>query len=158
MTDIHGILNKNKICLHMNINYYTENEILILEFNSIIQMNQIMEKSANNYEGFIKNRIGFNFPSDFVIGTIPYFDKNRHKYVIGYIKGDWKVRKHEMCHAKFYISKKYRKFWIKKWNLLNSNIRQKIIKKLKYMGYSDNVIIDEFQAYMQDNSKIFNTI
>jgi len=139
----------------MNINYYTDNEILILEFNSISDMNQIMEKSATHYEGFIKNRIGYNFPSKFIIGNIPHYNKNLHQYIIGYVRGNNKVKTHELCHAKFYTSEKYRKYWTKKWNILNINIRQKITKKLKYMGYNDQVIIDEFQAYSQDGSKIF---
>ena len=139
----------------MNINHYTEYETLILEFDSISNMSKIMEKSATHYEGFIKNRIGFNFPAKFIIGNIPYYNKNLHKYVIGFLKGDTQTKRHEICHAKFYISEKYRKFWIKKWNVLNSNIRHKITIKLNYMGYNDEVIVDEFQAYSQDGSKMF---
>lgn len=135
---------------------YDENQILILEFDSIEDMRKIMEKSATNYEGFIKNRIGYNFPSKFIVQNIPDFNKDLHKYVIAYIRGDLQVKKHELCHALFYLSEKYKKVWIKKWNLLNPNIKQKIEKKLKYMGYSDSFIIDEFQAYTQDGSRMFS--
>jgi esterase/lipase superfamily enzyme len=130
-----------------------ENYCLVLEFENAEQMRIIMENSANNYEGYIPNRIGYNIPRNYLKGEIEGL-KNYHKYVISYIRGDYKTRCHELCHAKFYCDDKYRKKWMKKWNSLNTNDRRKIEKKLKFMGYPENVCVDEYQAYSQDKSGV----
>jgi hypothetical protein len=133
------------------------NCILKLEFNTIEEMTDIVGQSANGYEGYIKHRIGFNFPSEFAIGKLNQKTglRDHHTYVIAYIKGDVKTAAHEMYHAKFYIDESHRKKWTKIWFSLNSNLRMKIEKKLTYMGYPESVWIDEYQAYKQDCSGTF---
>lgn len=133
---------------------YSRNDILCLEFDSICEMRNLLESSATKYEGFIENRVGYNFPSSYIHTTLPGL-KQSHKYVIGYLKGDKKTAIHEMCHAMFYCDNSYRKKWTKKWNSLNFIDKRKISKKLTAMGYSNNVLIDEYQAYSQDFSNLF---
>ena len=41
---------------------FTRNDILCLEFDSVGEMRNLLESSATKYEGFIENRVGYNFP------------------------------------------------------------------------------------------------
>ena len=128
-------------------------EVLSLQFKNIRQMVEKLEPSADSYEGYIKNRVGFNFPAEFSI-NIPEL-KPHHKYVIGFIQNDKQTATHEMCHALYHCDEKYKKTWKKKWNNLNDNVRRKVEKKLAQMNYPNEVWIDEWQAYSQDGSKTF---
>lgn len=138
------------------INYRTMNAILEIEFDDVTSMRELLEDSASNYEGYIKQRVGYNFPTSFIIGYIPGVNKH-HKYVVGYLKGDYKTKNHEMCHALFHCDPNYNKKWVKAWNSLNKNMRRKIEKKLQYMGYPEHLWVDEWQAYSQDRSGLFKS-
>ena len=138
----------------MNVDY----KILCLEFDNLTKMRNALEASAIKYEGVLNNRVGYNFPVSYLIDkSIPEL-KPHHEYVIAYVKGDHKTSFHEMCHARFYCDESYRKTWTKKWNMLNPRVRQKIIKKLSYIGYPESVWIDEYQAYFQERASIVSFV
>jgi len=77
-------------------------------------------------------------------------------YVIGGKKGDMNVIDHEIAHALFYMDDSYKAEmeemnydFFKKHRMQYS----KMVKKLKKMGYGENVIKDEVQAYMSTSYK-----
>jgi hypothetical protein len=129
----------------MKINF--NNDIMIVNFaGDKKSMNEILDPISNEYEGPLINRQGHNFPAEYINKEhILYPYKSKCKYVIG-VTGTTNLR-HEMLHAKFYIDKKYRESIINEWNELSDDRRKKITDFLKKLGYSDKVIIDEYQAY-----------
>ncbi len=124
-----------------------ENKILIVRFRSKDYMNEILDPLSNQYEGPLTNRQGHNFPSDFIPNEShilsPY--KTNSKYVIGMYNASGMA--HELLHAKFYMDLSYREKIYDEWIGLSSKHRVHITQFLKSMGYSDKVIIDEYQAY-----------
>tara|TARA_Y100000389_G_scaffold204259_1_gene255911 strand:+ start:4633 stop:5043 length:411 start_codon:yes stop_codon:yes gene_type:complete len=134
-----------------------EEYCLVLEFDNLVEMRKLLEESANNYEGYIDGRIGYNFPSEYLIRENVGLKKS-HKYVISYLKGDVKTKCHELCHARFYCDERYRKLWTKKWDSLNMNVRRKISRKFALMGYPEKVWVDEYQAYKQDRSGFLSQV
>jgi hypothetical protein len=100
------------------------------------------------------NRQGHNFPADYIVkGHVLYPYKNQCKYVIG-VTSTLSL-KHEMLHAKFFIDKKYRDTIENEWSKLTDETRIKITSFLKKLGYSDKVIIDEYQAYRYSEKSNF---
>jgi hypothetical protein len=77
-------------------------------------------------------------------------------YVIGGKKGDMNVIDHELAHALYFMDKAYAAemsevtFRFCKEHRKDYN---KVVKKLKKMGYGENVIADEVQAYMSTSTK-----
>lgn len=125
-----------------------DNRILIVKFNSKEKMNKILDKISNRYEGELINREGHNFPSDYIIKTDEIYKfviVNNIKYIIGIYNS--KSIKHEELHAKFYLDINYRTKIQNEWNNMDSKKRNHITIFLKKLGYSDKVIIDEYQAY-----------
>ncbi len=124
-----------------------ENEILILRFKDKHRMNQILDVISNTYEGILNNREGHNFPSTFIPKKnhilSPYRDNC--KYVIGLY--NMSGLQHELMHAKYFMNEEYRKKINEEWLSLEEDKKLKIIVFLKRLGYSDKVIIDEYQAY-----------
>lgn len=108
---------------------------------------------ASEYEGDIKNRIGFNFP----FKNIKNITKNKLfqpyvflvDYVIVYKKGDVLTKKHELLHAKYFMDESYRKDIKKLWNNLDTLFQKTVLEMLKKMNYGENMnlLMDEFQAY-----------
>lgn len=133
--------------LSNKININIKNDILIIHFKGNKNfMNQLLDPISNKYEGSIINREGHNFPSN----SIPkehllHKYQNQCKYVIGIYHHN--SLNHELLHAKFYIDNNYKQYIINEWNNLKPFVRTHIYNFLKTMGYSDNVIIDEYQAY-----------
>ena len=77
-------------------------------------------------------------------------------YIIGGKKGDMNVIDHEIAHALYYMNESYKGEmddlnydFFKKHSMQYS----KIVKALKKMGYGENVIKDEVQAYMSTSKK-----
>ncbi len=124
-----------------------ENKILIVRFKSKDFMNKILDPLSNQYEGPLKNRQGHNFPSNFIPNEShilsPY--KTNSEYVIGMYNASGMA--HELLHAKFYMDLSYRKKINEEWVELSDKHRAHITQFLKSMGYSDEVLIDEYQAY-----------
>lgn len=133
-----------------------KDDILILHFNGNKQMmNEILDPISNNYEGIIKNREGHNFPSIFIPNNNNFISKYRSlcKYVIGIYNN--KSIQHELLHAKYYMDNDYRSKINKEWIELNEKTKEYLTRFLKKLGYSDNVIIDEYQAYRYTESPNF---
>jgi hypothetical protein len=138
-----------------NITYKIENDILIIHFQNINKMNEIMDPLSNEYEGIMNNRIGHNFPSDYIPNNHKLFGqlKNQCKYVIAY--NSLNDLSHELLHAKYYLDQKYKKQINDEWDSLKKNKKEYITNLLKKLGYSDKVIIDEYQAYKYSEKKSF---
>jgi hypothetical protein len=126
---------------------------------------------ATIYEGYIKNRIGYNIPVDFIRKLdkkhIVFQDeelkqilKNKNiLYIVVYRKNDYKTRDHELAHAKFHINSQYRNNIIQKWEALEKKEQIRIINKLLLLGYpnDNNILIDEWQAYLTEDLNYFKT-
>jgi hypothetical protein len=104
------------------------------------------------YEGMLPGRIGCNAPMAFIQSLdkkhpffSPYFSKA--EYVILYRKGDVLTKKHELQHAKYHMNAEFRLQVHHQWNSLSEPMKKKITLMLKKMNYSDEVLLDEFQAY-----------
>lgn len=124
---------------------------------------------ATLYEGYIKNRIGYNIPVNFIRKLdkkhIVFQDEelkkilknNNIKYIVVYRKNDYKTRDHELAHAKFHINSQYKNNIIEKWHILQKKEQDKIIQKLISLGYPNdiNILIDEWQAYLTEDSNYF---
>lgn len=123
------------------------NDVLILHFKGNKEkMNEILDPISNIYEGKIINREGHNFPSSLIPKSHILFKyKEQCKYVVGIFHHN--SLQHELLHAKFYMDMNYKSRIIEEWNNLDPDVKEHIYKFLKSMGYSDKVIIDEYQAY-----------
>lgn len=124
-----------------------KDKILITNFNGNKQyMNQTLDCISNIYEGTLKNREGHNFPSSYIPKDhILSKYKNQCLYVIGIYQTNSLA--HELLHAKYFIDAQYRTKIINEWMQLNSKQQKHITSFLKRLGYSERVIIDEYQAY-----------
>jgi ribosomal protein S9 len=83
-------------------------------------------------------------------------DTSKPFYIIGGKKGDAEVIDHEIAHALYYMNADYRETMDSTNYYFYKNIRMeysKMVKALKKMGYGDNVIKDEVQAYMSTSGK-----
>lgn len=112
---------------------------------------------ADKYEGNIPDRIGINFPMNFVKKSFDIsliYDIKKYideaKYVVVYKKGDKITKEHELLHAKYYMDEKYKKSIQLIWDDMKKESKKKVISMLKKMGYDEDredIMIDEFQAY-----------
>jgi hypothetical protein len=83
-------------------------------------------------------------------------DLTKPFYVIGGKKGDVNVIDHEIAHALYYMNEFYKCEMDEVNYEFYKNHRMqysKMIKALKKMGYGDNVLKDEVQAYMSTSKK-----
>jgi hypothetical protein len=141
--------------MNKNINIHINNMIMIINFKGNNKlMNSMLDCISNKYEGIIKSRLGHNFPSN-IIPSDHILSKYKSKcsYVIG-IYNSQSIA-HELLHAKYYMDEKYRTKIIAEWNDLPEKTRSHITIFLKKLGYGDNVIIDEYQAYRYTESPNF---
>jgi hypothetical protein len=132
-----------------------ENKILIVKFKSKEFMNSILDSLSNNYEGILKNRQGHNFPAKFIPDKSHMLSeyKSSCEYVIGMYNPSGMA--HELLHAKYYIDQSYRNKIIQEWNGLTKFQQTHITQFLKSIGYSEQVIIDEYQAYRYTEKENF---
>ncbi len=131
------------------------NNILIINFKgNRHKMNEILDPVSNSYEGLIINRTGHNFPSNYIPDVHILFKyKTQCKYVVGIYRTTDLA--HELLHAKFYLEPAYRTKIINEWDNLESDKRTSIINFLKKLGYTDKVLIDEYQAYRYSEPENF---
>jgi len=150
------------------------NKLLMFDFESNDFMTKCFERFSNFYEGFVPGRIGYNMPTSYVIDfallkrdtplskeeMFIYSTINKEDtggYVIAYLRGDDLTRRHEFQHAKYFFSYDFRKEVDSMWEKLPERIRSKYISRLHSLGYSDSVLIDEFQAYYFTGEICFHT-
>ena len=69
-------------------------------------------------------------------------------YLIAGVDNDDVTIKHELCHAFYYLDKKYKSNTHKLVNLLQPKVYNKLEKYLFSIGYCKKVIKDEVQAYL----------
>lgn len=124
-----------------------KNDILTLHFEGKREeMNRVLDPISNAYEGVLENRVGHNFPSEW----IP--DKHllaKYKSKCLYVVGVYKTSdlRHELLHAKFYLDPEYRKRILEEWEAFSEETRTHLTNFLKRLGYSEQVLVDEYQAY-----------
>jgi hypothetical protein len=117
-------------------------------------MNAILDSISNTYEGPLKNREGHNFPALYIPKShILEKYRNKCKYVIGIYNS--KSIQHELLHAKYYIDNAYAQKINQEWFSLAEGTRNYLTQFLKRLGYSDKVIIDEYQAYRYTEASNF---
>jgi hypothetical protein len=83
-------------------------------------------------------------------------DFTKPYYVIGGKKGDMGTIDHELAHALYFMDKAYAAEMSEVTYKFYKQHRKdyvKVVKKLKKMGYGENVIKDEVQAYMSTGTK-----
>lgn len=140
---------KTKNLHHHNLQISIKDEILILHFHGKKEeMNNMLDNISNSYEGVMKNRDGHNFPIDFVPKNHFLYNYKREtscKYVIAIY--NTKSLQHELMHAKFYLDPVYKQQIIDEWNNMEEKKRNYLTQFIRKMGYSDHVIVDEYQAY-----------
>ena len=95
----------------------------------------------------------FPTPYDFIMLNIIKSIRSKIKedskwYLIGVGSLNGRTVKHEIAHALFYISKEYKEKMCELVLSLPRGIFEKMEENLKYLGYTDAVIVDEIQAYM----------
>jgi hypothetical protein len=147
------------------MSFKIEENILHIEYDSAKKIPDYIYEIADEYEGKIKNRLGFNFPMKFALDfskkknkkAFDLLGKIDAKYVIVYKKGDVLTKKHEMCHAKYALDLSYQEKVKQLWNSLSTSYKDNVIKMLKKMNYPENteILIDEFQAYYYTEKKGF---
>lgn len=112
--------------------------------------------------------VGFNIPSQIILevlnGPPPDFNaydlemtKVYHTclakypdgqfYIIGAV-GENGIMKHEIAHGLFYTTPEYKKQMSALVKQLNPKLKNRIFKRLKEMGYTSKVFVDECQAYL----------
>ncbi len=118
-------------------------------------MNELLDPLSNEYEGILVNREGHNFPSIHIPKKNHILSKYKEqcRYVIGLYNASG--LQHELLHAKYYIDEEYRLEIQREWDALSSQQRTYITQFLKRLGYSDKVIIDEYQAYKYSEAPNF---
>ncbi len=124
--------------------------ILVLRWKKKEDMNSVLDEISNRIDGVLNTpREGHNFPKK----NVP----SNHKFFIGFKNYDYVIAvsestartaiPHEMCHARFYLDEEYKDRMINMFNSFTEKKKEHIFKMLKRMGYCDNVLIDEWQAY-----------
>ena len=144
--------------------------VLIFLFKSSQQLSDCFSRVHESYEGGKLNGPlkGINFSTEFYNSWINdhlndlcsnetiVFDLVKDcKYIIGCIKGDASTLYHEWAHANFFLNPKYQEIVKKMYQELPDQIKKVINLDLKMKGYSSNVLLDEFQAYLIENPHEF---
>jgi hypothetical protein len=86
-----------------------------------------------------------------VVDTIRNIVGNENFYLIGIDQSngeDPSLIFHEMAHGLYFSSPIYKNKQLKNIERLPSNIRENLSKKISNMGYGENVVNDEIQAYL----------
>jgi hypothetical protein len=74
--------------------------------------------------------------------------KGKSYYVIAAKNGDSETLKHELVHAHYYLDPVYKQEANVLVKHMRPELRKQISSALKELGYSQNVMIDEINAYM----------
>jgi len=131
-----------------------KDQLMILRFKSNTYMNQILDPISNSYEGIILNRLGHNFPIEYVPDN---HCLSKYKKLVKYVVGvsDFKHLSHELLHSKFYLDATYREKITNEFNQMDLKKKTRIINCLKKMSYPEDKWIDEYQAYTYSEKNNF---
>lgn len=75
-----------------------------------------------------------------------YQQVKNYRYLVAYVSD--KDLAHELQHAKYYLDQQYNRLVNQVWNRLDNSLKTKLKIFLEGLGYNDDVLIDEFQAYL----------
>jgi len=78
-----------------------------------------------------------------------------YHYIIGVLEGDRSTVLHERAHATYYLDNRYCRLVNRRWTELSEKTQRFVEKRLKECGYSDDRLVDEFQAYLVENQNVF---
>lgn len=122
-------------------------------------------QAANEYEGDIPYRVGFNFPLTTTIRTqitasLPSSNVSLPSitYVIVYPIHDADTYRHELLHFLYYRSEEYRRWVEREWSRQQPLVTHKAEKQLQHMGYPPVRWLDEWQAYTFSSSRSWKPI
>jgi hypothetical protein len=151
------------------LEYISKDKTLHIIYKNIKDIPLYINTISDEYEGKIKDRIGLNFPLSFVNKC----EKNKKitkkeaeelkkyhniEYIIVYKKGDIITKNHEELHSKYYVDSDYKKKVKEYWNSLTKSSKEKVLyllEKMKYPKDNEEILIDEFQAYLYSENKNF---
>jgi hypothetical protein len=129
------------------------------------------EKTKNDYFSYHEDWAGYNIPCTSIescIATIPdinFYDlimfsivdtiksktNGNNFYLIGIDQStgeDPSLIFHEMAHGLWFVNSVYRVKQSKNIERMNPSVRNNLSKKISGMGYGENVVDDEIQAYL----------
>lgn len=131
--------------------------IVVLRWLDAVVMNKLLDPISNRVDGPIKNRLGHNFPFHemnatelkMVAALLPKSKgKCSYRYLIACMRGDAQTLRHELCHAKYFVSDEWRALVESVWHeTLTYKERLYLSSFLARLKYQPSVHIDEFQAY-----------
>ena len=135
------------------------------------------EKTKNDYFSYHEDWAGYNIPCTSIescIAKIPdinYYDLimfsvvdtirekvgNDNYYLIGIDQStgeDPSLIFHEVAHGLWFVNPIYKRKQMKNIENMNPNVRDSVAKKITGMGYGQNVVDDEIQAYLSTGTDI----
>ena len=124
-----------------------KDNVLILNFKgNKVKMNELLDPISNAYEGPLANREGHNFPVEAIPVKHPLA---KYRSQCAYVIGIYSTRSlaHELLHAKYYLDSSYRAKITVEWAALPETAQRHIFQFLRRLGYSEGVLLDEYQAY-----------
>ena len=127
----------------------TEGSLLVLEFRTREDMNSALDALSIHTDGLTSARFGHNFPVEAVPEThwLRGEFTPETRYVVAYRKGDNPTLRHERAHARFAIDSAYHAQVLAYWHALTPQQQAHVTAFLLRLGYSEESVIDEFQAY-----------
>jgi hypothetical protein len=140
------------------------------KFNMFELMKRYALKNENGVFCYPVQWAGFNIPGsvvadmftqgiddfnvyDNIIYAIHNKIKKKNYYLIASKEKDTKTIEHELCHAYYFLDKNYQEAMNKLVDGLPDKIFKSLKKTLKNMGYCEDVLKDEIQAYMSTGIK-----
>jgi hypothetical protein len=103
------------------------------------------DETMNDIVSKIENKI-YNNPNHSL--AVHQAFKEEKYYLIGAMKGSERTVRHEVAHGMYYLNSSYRKEMDYLVNKLSSKFKKDLFVALKSVGYTDQVLIDEAQAFL----------
>lgn len=126
-----------------------EGPLLLLEFRSQDEMNSALDALSIHTDGLTSARSGHNFPAS-AVSEEHWLRREltpEISYIVAYRKGDVSTLRHERAHARFAIDAAYHTQVLSYWQSLTPQQQTHITAFLQRLGYSEEAVLDEFQAY-----------
>lgn len=139
---------KSKVAIGM-YQARVEGPLLLLEFRSREEMNSALDTLSVHTDGLRSARFGHNFPAT-AVPEEHWLSRELTpgiSYIVAYRKGDVSTMRHERAHARFSIDSEYHAQVLAYWQTLTTQQQTHITAFLQRLGYSEEAVIDEFQAY-----------